>query len=171
MEQASPDDDGSVDERGLERLLGYALRRASAAMMADFGEALADHEIRPTQYAALLLIRDNPGIRASEVGHALAVKRANIAPLLGDLVMRGLVDRSPSANDRRAHPLRLSDRGEALMPVLADRVARHEAGFASRLSPAETDLLLDLLGKLWRMGDETPPLPTSPPGATVAVKK
>src|ERR1700753_2223817 len=79
----------------LAELLGYHLRRLSVRVMTDLGRSLAPLDLNPADASGLLMIDANPGITQSEVGKAIGVLRANMAPLVADLVSRGLVEREP----------------------------------------------------------------------------
>ena len=154
------DPSSGTDTSAINALLGYRLRRASAAMMADFAGVFAPMGLRTSLLAALLLIDSNPGIIASEVGAILAIKRANMVPLVNELEAAGLIAREPAPDDRRATALRLSPKGAALLPEIKRRLAEHEARFASRMTAAEHALLIDLLGRLQEdageHGDQSP---------------
>lgn len=89
--------------------LGYQLRRASAMVMADFGEALAAIGLRVGEASILLVLADNPGTTQSDVGKLLGIQRANMAPLITGLERRGLIERDDS--EGRAQPLRVSAAG------------------------------------------------------------
>lgn len=138
----------------LDGLLGYQLRRASAAMMADFAREFAPVEIRPVQFAVLSLIADNKGISQRELCRRLSVQKANMAPLVSELEGRGLIARDPALSDRRIHMLSLTAKGKRLLPVWRKLVARHEEAFSKALSASERDDLTRLLRKLWSTAGE-----------------
>lgn len=133
-------------------LLGHALKRASAAMMADFSSGPAMAGIRPTRFIALRMISEQPGLTASALGRLLNIQRANMAPLLGDLESNGWIARTAVPGDRRAAALSLTGAGKALMPKLNDAAARHEARYTSLMTQGELALLHDLLGRIQNAG-------------------
>ena len=47
----------------LSGYVGYALRRAQLWSMAVYVEVMKELDLRPTQFSALILIHENPGIR------------------------------------------------------------------------------------------------------------
>ncbi|MBN8832189.1 MAG: MarR family transcriptional regulator [Sphingomonadales bacterium] len=96
----------------LDGLLGYRLRRASMALMGDLVEILRPFGISVVEASFLILVGANPGCRQSDVGRALAIKRANLTPLVGRLKARGLVADAPI--DGRSLSLTLTDAGVAL---------------------------------------------------------
>lgn len=129
-------------------LVGYRMRRAMSAMNADFAEAMEGTGIRPVLFAILAMIGQNPGINQTTLGRALGVQRANMVPLVTQLVDRTLVARRPAANDRRASALSLTPAGEALLSDCVGRVRAHEARMLAGLGAAERGALIDLLARI-----------------------
>ena len=82
--------------------LGYLLRRAQLAVFADFGETLAELQLRPGQFAVLTAIDHNPGVTQSDVCQLLGIQRPNFVAVIDDLEARGLAKRTSSAADRRS---------------------------------------------------------------------
>jgi DNA-binding MarR family transcriptional regulator len=107
--------------------MGYLLRRASGMMMADLGASLATIGLRPVEGTILLLVKGRPNCTQSELGRALGIKRANMAPLMATLVKKGLIDRFPA--DGRSQALTLSDAGERLSVEVEAIIDAHEARF------------------------------------------
>lgn len=120
------DDAPSIDLGPLPNLVGYMLRRAQLAVFQDFWRAYEPFDIRPAQYAVLLIIEQNPGLRQSQVSNALNIKRANLVALLDSLESRGLAKRVPVETDRRSYALHLTEDGKALMKKLAEASSIHE---------------------------------------------
>jgi len=130
-------------------LVGYQLRRASAAMMADFSSELSSAALRPVQFAILSLIAENDGTSQTELCRELSVQKANMVPLIAELERRGLLARKPAPLDRRVQLLTLTDKAEHELPAWRALVACHEERFFGALSAAERATLLKLLRKLW----------------------
>ena len=132
----------------LPGLLGYALRRAQVAVFADFHASFAPLGLRPGAFSVLLLVRHNAGVRPTDIGRALGIKRANLVRLLAGLQARGLVGRRAVDGDRRAAALHLAPDGAALLRR-ADRVLHaHEAQMLACLGEGDAQQLLDLLRRL-----------------------
>jgi len=115
----------------LEGLLGYQLRRASSAVMADFAQGLARVELKPSEASVLLLIENQPHATQSEIGRVLGIKRANMAPLVASLDKPALLERG----DQRRHEARTA-------------VEANEARFFGRLSLPQREQLAALLAAL-----------------------
>lgn len=123
----------------LESQLGYQLRRASAVMMSELGTVMAAIGLRPTEATILILINANPGCTQSNLSRQLAIKRANMVPLMAGLMRRGLVARERM--DGRSHALTLTQAGEALLAEVQVLVNAHEARFLAHVAPDRIEAL------------------------------
>ena len=129
--------------KSFDHLLGYQLRRTTAMMMADFARVLADFEMRPAEVTTLLVIADHPDCSQSEVGEALAIKRANMVPIIARLIERGLVARTRV--DGRSLALRVTAAGAAQAAEALRRIAEHEARFKAMLTADDLETVLRAL--------------------------
>jgi DNA-binding MarR family transcriptional regulator len=143
---------------GLEDLIGYNLRRAHGVQRQRFSAVFAPHSIRPVQLSILGLIHDNPGLKQSELGRALDIKRANIVTLIAELERRKLITRRQSPTDRRAQVLQLTPAGNKLTRELLELHAKLENDLAECFGPRERDQLLRLLKK-FRELETAPEIP------------
>jgi DNA-binding MarR family transcriptional regulator len=138
-----------VDLAALDGLIGYLARLAQLSIFQDFIATLAELNLRPGQYSALVAIRDNPGRKQSEIAAALAIKRANFVALMDELERRGLAARRKAEGDRRSHALYLTKAGEELIHRADRLVQRHEARLIEKLGgEAKRDQLAALLTRL-----------------------
>jgi DNA-binding MarR family transcriptional regulator len=145
---AAPDLAGAVDLGPLPELLGYALRRAQLAVFQDFHRRFAAEDVRPVQFSVLLVLKHNPGLRATQVAFALGIKRTNFVPVLDGLEARGLAERRKVPGDRRASALFLTRSGAGLLARLERLQADQEAALAEQLGPGGRETLLCLLGRI-----------------------
>ncbi|WP_428408725.1 MarR family winged helix-turn-helix transcriptional regulator [Hyphococcus sp.] len=132
----------------LEKFLGYQLRRVSAASMAHLANAMSAQSLSPAAGTVLLMIEANPGETQARIGRALAIQRANIAPLIARLENDGLIDRTVS--DGRSYGLACTPKGAAVAKTIRRIMANHEADLFGALSAGEQEQLLDLLIKARR---------------------
>jgi DNA-binding MarR family transcriptional regulator len=132
--------------------LGYALRRAQMAAVAQLVEAFEPVELRPTQFAVLTLIKENPGVRQTEVCEALGIQKANFVPLLNELERRGFTVRRAVIADRRSSALHLTQLGDTTLQHAAVLHEAYEEQFVARLGKRGRDQLLALLNKVMESG-------------------
>lgn len=134
----------------LEDLPGYALRRASAAVMAKLAARLAALHLRPSEASVLLVIQANPGITQSEIGRLLDIARANMAPLTARLAARDLIVRESAGG--RSHGLTLSDTGRRQARKAQRIVAQLESELMDRVPAAQRGAFLRTLKALFSGG-------------------
>lgn len=137
-----------IGDSFVQGLIGYHLRRAWMRNLGDFTEAFGD-EIKPVPFSVLCLIDQSAGITAAEIGRQLKLQRANLAPMLGDLEGRGLIERRPDREDHRVQRLHLSAEGAATLAGWQARNIEQEARSFAALSTEERDTLIALLSKVW----------------------
>jgi DNA-binding MarR family transcriptional regulator len=131
----------------LRFLPGYALRRASSAMMAQLAERLDPLGVRFVEASILMVIEDNPGISQSRLCQLLDIKRANMTPLATRLEERGLIARTRS--DGRSFGLALSREGAVLTGKVRAAVTAHEEDLLARVPAAHRAHLLPALHAIW----------------------
>lgn len=136
----------------LSGLIGYRLRRASAAFFLDFQQTLAGTDIRQVPFAILSVIGNHPGIKQGLVGRRLGIQRANMVALINELAARNLVERRTAAEDRRAVELTLTKDGVAMLELCKDRILQHEEAMLADLSGDERAMLTKLLAKIEARG-------------------
>jgi DNA-binding MarR family transcriptional regulator len=134
--------------RTLGRLVGYRLRRASAVFASDFAVTLDGTGVRQIPMGILAVVADNPGINQGTVGRLLGIKRANMVPLINELIEGGLIVRETDPTDRRAFTLTMSVAGTQLLTECIARIEAHEDRLLAGFSEAEKATLLDLLERI-----------------------
>ncbi len=128
--------------------VGYALRRAQMSSVTGFLDAMKEVDLRPTQFAVLTLINENPGVRQNDICAALGLQKANFVPLLNELQRRGLAVRKEGVADRRSSALHLTPEGMTLLRRALELHTEWERRILARLGTRGRDQLLVLLHKL-----------------------
>jgi DNA-binding MarR family transcriptional regulator len=133
----------------LEDQIGFLLRRAhqraTGIFMAELGEA---DQITPTQFAALVKLRDLGARSQNELGRLTAMDPVTIQGVIRRLVQRKLIERSADRNDRRRAVLRLTRNGKVLIDRLIPRGFRVSARTLEPLTPTECEQFLRFLARL-----------------------
>jgi DNA-binding MarR family transcriptional regulator len=150
--EAAPRSTREINLGPLPGLAGYLIRRAQIAIFQDFGRTFASFGIRPAQYAALTIIEHNPGLKQTEIGSALGIKRANFVAMCDELEMLGLAERRSLSSDRRSNALFLTKKGERLMPELHRACQSHEARVTAKIGDGNKGELLEMLTAIATLG-------------------
>ena len=82
----------------------------------------------------------------SEVGRALAIKRANMTPLVGRMKARGLVSDAPI--DGRSLALTLTEAGKELLQTLMPIALQAQQHMLDPLSPTERQEFIQLMKRM-----------------------
>ena len=122
----------------------FAQREHLPSLSADFG-------LSPVQCHVLHLIEPTRPVPMGHLANTLACDASNITGLVDRLEARGLVERRPSARDRRVKVLHLTPAGARLRAQLLKRIADASRPLG-RLSAAEQRSLVRMLETL--IGEE-----------------
>ena len=141
---ATPDKDDYV----LTEQVGHLLRRAHQRHTAIFQDMIGQAQLTPTQYAALVKIRDCGEVSQNELGRMTAMDPATIQGVIQRLQTRALIARRADPDDRRCTLLSLSDAGRALTERAIERGKAITAATLEPLAEAERAAFLALLRKL-----------------------
>ena len=129
---------------------GYLLARMGTESRRRFVEALAQEDVTLAAYSVLMILGGAAGITQRRLADAVGIDPRNLVPILDDLEARGFLVRSPHADDRRRHAVKLSAPGRAKLGRLAEVGAQAEREMLSPLSRNERTHLHALLRKLLR---------------------
>jgi len=132
----------------LKKLLGYRLRRASAAAMSSLAQELSGENFSASLASVLLMIESNPGETQAQIGRVLAIKRANIAPMIAKLEVDGLIRKE--SIDGRSFGLVVTRHGKKRADHLAAIFAANDQDVFGFLSRAERRQLDRLLQQVWK---------------------
>lgn len=136
---------------GLEKLIGYNLRRAHGVQKGRFAAVFGPRGIRPVTLSLLGTVFDHPGIAQTELGKRLHIKRANMVPLLTEFSAGGLIVRRPSKTDRRAQRVYLTETGKRFTGELLAMHEKLEADLVRALGERESAQLLGLLQRFGQL--------------------
>jgi len=128
--------------------VGYLVKRAHGLSLDSLEPGLAEHGLTFTQYAVLMALRDGIALNPKDICIKLRHDSGALTRVLDQLEARGLVERSRSAEDRRAIELHLTVQGRAALKTVVPSVVDCINGAIKDFSHAEVDELLRLLNKL-----------------------
>lgn len=138
-----------LDQRRMQRLLGYNLAIASAAAFKRFDKHVTTvHGLRRVEFTVLVLIDSNTDVTSKKLGTALGIAAPNMTVMLDRLEKRELVRRVKSEADGRAQHLVITRKGKLLAAKAEAAAAEAEGELLDLLSPAEQGMLFELLQKL-----------------------
>jgi MarR family transcriptional regulator, organic hydroperoxide resistance regulator len=107
----------------------------------------AEFELSPVQCHVLHLLEPGQAVAMGRLAETLACDASNVTGLVDRLESRGLIERRPSADDRRVKVLVLTSNGTRVRAQLHKRMAAPPDVFR-RLTDAEQRALVKILDRL-----------------------
>lgn len=126
----------------------HRLRRAHQRACSIFLDTIADAQITPTQWSALVTLSREGALSQNQLGRLTFMDPATTQGVILRLVERGLVERSPDPDDRRRTSVRLKHSGQGLVRNLVPNASHAHALTLEPLNDQERRLFLDLLARL-----------------------
>jgi len=123
------------------------LVRFSFTQRASLPALAAELELSPAQCHLLNLIEPDRPMPMGELAGAMSCDASNVTGLVDRLESRGLLRRSPSAEDRRVKVLSLTPRGAQMRASLVERMTSAPPTLG-RLSEADQRALARILRRL-----------------------
>ncbi len=132
--------------KSLEQEAYLSIERTAAVLTHAFAEVLKPHDITPTQYNVLRILRGagRSGLCRNEVRDRLVAQVPDVTRLLDRLEESGLIERERSAADRRLVTTRITAKGSALLRSLDGPITRHEKRLG-HMTRAQLASLIELL--------------------------
>lgn len=127
---------------------GHLIRRMQQIAVAIFMEECSAFDLTPVQYAALVAIREHPGIDATRLSAVVAFDRSTLGSVIGRLEEKQFILRRPSEDDSRVKLLYLTGLGKKTLLAAAPAVERAQDRILEGLSTADRRKFVQLLALL-----------------------
>ena len=123
------------------------LQRSADALMRGLAELLKPHDLSPTQYNVLRILRgaEPDGLPCGEVGARLVTRDPDVTRLLDRMERRALLTRTRGPGDRRVVRARIAAEGLRLVNRLDGPIAGLHRGQLAHLGERRLRTLITLL--------------------------
>lgn len=115
--------DGAAMKGEFSRDLGRAITHINRMRKRYMASRLAEYGLGGALYMYMLAIGNNPGQSQDFLVNRFCADKGNVARAAGKLEDMGYLRREASPDDRRQNRLYLTEKGEALMPVIGGYLA------------------------------------------------
>lgn len=129
------------------RYLVLALQREGNRQLSD---ALRPLGITPSQAEVIQVLAQYQPMTLLQLGERLVCEGGSPSRLVGTMVEAGWLEKHPNPDDGRAVLLRLTSKGEAILPALMDIEGRFNAAIGTLAEPHEFEALIAGLWPLAR---------------------
>ncbi len=127
---------------------GHLIRRCQQIAVAIFVDETRAFDLTPVQYAALFVVRAQPGVDQTRLVNLIALDRSTIGSVVERLEAKGLISRQAGTEDRRTKRLYPTDSGLALLAAVTDAVDRAQHRILAPLNAAERAQFMTMLARL-----------------------
>jgi MarR family transcriptional regulator, lower aerobic nicotinate degradation pathway regulator len=127
---------------------GHLIRRSQQISVAIFYEEFERFDVTPVQYAALVAIREHPGMDQRTLVDQIAIDRSTIGSMLATLEDRALIARVTPKDNRRVKQLYITRDGDHLLQASREHIYRVQERILAPLSHKERKLFIQLLSRL-----------------------
>lgn len=128
---------------------GHLIRRLNQIAVSIFQDRMQalGLDLTPVQFAALVSLRDNPGIDQATLAGFIAHDRVTIGGVVDRLQAKALVARTVNENDRRSRSLVLTAAGAEMLDRVLPEVTALQDEILCGLAPDERDAFITLASK------------------------
>ena len=138
---------------GLEKHLGYWLRRVSNTVSAEFAQALRAKQTSVAEWVVLHILFDRGHATSGELAEAMGLTRGAVSKIVDKLQEKKWLEIQTTEGDNRIRLLSLSREGGRNFPLLTKIANQNEAYFFTCLDAGERRTLRSLLQKLAARND------------------
>ncbi|WP_433594248.1 MarR family winged helix-turn-helix transcriptional regulator [Nocardia sp. CA-145437] len=117
--------------------LTFMVRTVWLSMRSAIGDELAEFGLTTSQYATLMMTREQGGKSVSDIARDVGSTRQAANEMLGGLEKAGLIERRPHPTDRRTHQIFVTDEGRAVYAKAHAAVNRREAELEADFTPEQ----------------------------------
>jgi DNA-binding MarR family transcriptional regulator len=123
------------------------LQRTTAQLSQSMTELLKAHDLTPTQYNVLRILRGAgaAGLAAGEIGERMITRDPDVTRLLDRLERRGLVERWRCTEDRRVVWTRITDAGRGAIAPLDAPIDELHVNLLKHMGDNRLRQLIELL--------------------------
>jgi DNA-binding MarR family transcriptional regulator len=139
-----------LEAAGLWQEIGFLMRLAQLVFLEYAVPKLRRFNLSPGTMTILQVIRAQPGLTQQRIADTLRIKKANLTPVIQDLVGQGLIARKNSGSGKRAYALFLTAKGTRAFQGAKEALFGASYGCADNLTQNERQTLTRLLQKIVR---------------------
>ena len=129
----------------LQPRIGDVVGRLDRALRREIGALVAPHGLTVSQYTALSILREKPGLSNAQLARRTYVTPQSMNEVLAALEGDELIVRSPAANHGRVVEVALSSRGDEILAACDRAVGHMEDAMLADLDDAGREQLRAML--------------------------
>jgi MarR family transcriptional regulator, lower aerobic nicotinate degradation pathway regulator len=133
---------------------GHLIRRLQQIASALFLDQAKAFDFTPVQYAALVAIKNHPGLDQTTLCNEIALDRSTIGDVVGRLEKRGLIKRTSGSADRRTKSVQITAAGRRMIRDIEPAVEATQRLILAPLKANERAAFVQMLKHLVHLNNE-----------------
>ena len=134
-------------DRDAERLYGALSELIRVYQFRD-RDRICCHDLSVTQCYALEALVERGPLTINELAARLYLDKSTVSRVVDALGRKGLLEKAPHPEDRRAVQLVASPKGKALQAQIADEIRENEKRLLTDFDPEVRSAMIELIGRL-----------------------
>lgn len=140
--------DGGPIPGELGKFPGYLMVRLGEASRRRFHKALEPEGLHPRDFGLMTMVAAHPGMSQQQLHEKTGIDPSSMVAVIDELEARGLAERRPDPEDRRARLIYLTDDGQRTLARIGKLATQLQRELFSGLTHDELSTLHGLLRKL-----------------------
>nr|NLR88199.1 MarR family transcriptional regulator [Rhizobium sp. P28RR-XV] len=133
---------------------GHLIRRAQQIAVAIFFDEFRDWDVTPVQFAALVAIKDRPGMDQRTLVNCIAIDRSTVGSMLRVLEERRMISRVTPKENMRIKRLYIEPAGEKILDETRDAIRRAQERILAPLKADEQEIFMKYLARIVDLNNE-----------------
>ncbi|WP_373482239.1 MarR family winged helix-turn-helix transcriptional regulator [Acetobacterium sp.] len=131
---------------------GKTVKQLNNIMEMQFNHLLKQWDLTSSQFSVIMFLLHNQDqeINQKMIEEAFLLKGPTVTGIVKRLVEKNFIRRRPDCHDRRINYLELTEKGQALEPLVCNEITRLETDTLRGISEEHIDLLEELLNQVLR---------------------
>ena len=131
-----------------KELIGPRINHSARLLRHRFNKVINDAGLFSGQQHIILLLHENEGLTVSQISSFLEITPATVSVSVKRMEKAGFVCKKADEKDARLTKLYLTEKGEAVLQSIKEKMDAQEEVIAKGLSQQEREMLSDLLEKI-----------------------
>ncbi len=154
--------DGGPIPGELGKFPGYLMARLGEASRRRFHRALEPEGLHPRDFGVMTMVGAHPGMSQQQLHEKTGIDPSSMVAVIDMLEARGLAERRPDPDDRRARAIFLTAEGERTLARIRKLAGELQRELFGVLTEDELSTLHGLLRKLAESAGKAPEQPARP---------
>jgi DNA-binding MarR family transcriptional regulator len=134
----------------LKDSLGYKINLTATLLKTEFTKQLKPKcAIAAEQFATLQIIHEDDQVTQTQIAERLGKNKTTIGRSIDSLIKKGLIVKSYTQEDKRAHKIALTPKGEEILAKAVPLAHGLNTSLKSKFAPHEIEIFFNILNTIY----------------------